>query len=60
MPPASEPTAVMIPVRTATADAADAAQDKVDEVKGTRETRIRGDNVSEYRKRVQRIGGDTS
>jgi hypothetical protein len=33
---------------------------KVDEVKGTRETRIRGDNVSEYRKRVQRIGGDTS
>lgn len=33
---------------------------KVDEVKGTRETRIRGDNVREYRKRVQRVGGDTS
>ena len=32
---------------------------KVDEVKGTRETRIRGDNVREYRKRVQRIGNDT-
>ena len=33
---------------------------KVDEVKGTRETRIRGDNVSEYRQRVRRIEGDTS
>ena len=33
---------------------------KVDEVKGTRETRIRGDNVREYRKRVKRIQGDTS
>jgi hypothetical protein len=31
---------------------------KVDEVKGTRETRIRGDNVSAYRTRVQRSGGD--
>lgn len=30
---------------------------KVDEVIGTRETRIRGDNVTAYRKRVQR---DTS
>ncbi|MEO7935191.1 MAG: hypothetical protein ABIR27_02940 [Dokdonella sp.] len=30
----------------------------VDKVKGTRETRIRGDNVSEYRKRVQRIRDD--
>lgn len=27
---------------------------KVDEVKGTREKRISGDNVREYRKRVQR------
>ena len=26
---------------------------KVDEVKGTRETRIRGDNVAAYRERVQ-------
>ena len=33
---------------------------KVDEVKGTRETRIRGDNVDDYRKRVQRIQGDPS
>lgn len=30
----------------------------VDKVKGTREMRIRGDNVSEYRKRVQRIRDD--
>lgn len=29
---------------------------KVDEVKGTRETRIRGDNVREYRRRVQLLG----
>ncbi|HOV97227.1 MAG TPA: hypothetical protein PK789_10775 [Thermomonas sp.] len=29
--------------------------DKVDEVKGTRETRIDGDNVREYRHRVTRI-----
>ncbi len=33
---------------------------KVDVVKGTRETRISGDNVSEYRKRVQRIGNDST
>ncbi|QIL20839.1 hypothetical protein [Thermomonas sp. HDW16] len=31
---------------------------KVDEVKGTRETRIDGDNVGEYRRRVQRLQGD--
>ena len=30
----------------------------VDKVKGTRETRIRGDNVAEYRKRVQRMRDD--
>ena len=30
---------------------------KVDEVKGTRATRIRGDNVRDYRKRVQPIRG---
>ncbi|TPG50629.1 hypothetical protein EAH75_04105 [Rhodanobacter glycinis] len=36
------------------------SEQKVDEVKGTRETRIRGDNVREYRRRVQRIQGDTS
>jgi hypothetical protein len=33
---------------------------KVDEIKGTREKRIRGDNVTAYRTRVQRIRGDTS
>lgn len=33
---------------------------KVDEVKGTRETRIRGDNVRAYRMRVQRIRSDSS
>lgn len=36
------------------------ADRKVDEVKGTRETRIKGDNVREYRKRVQRLRGDSS
>ena len=34
--------------------------DKVDEVKGTRETRIDGDNVREYRQRVQRVRDDGS
>ncbi len=34
------------------------SEHKVDEVKGTQETRIRGDNVHEYRKRVQRIRDD--
>ena len=29
---------------------------KIDEVKGTRRTRIEGDNVHEYRQRVERIG----
>lgn len=33
---------------------------KVDELKGTRETRIDGDNVGEYRHRVQRMQGDSS
>ncbi len=33
---------------------------KVDEIKGTQKTHIDGDNVGEYRKRVQRIEGDTS
>jgi hypothetical protein len=33
---------------------------KVDEVRGTRETRIRGDNVRAYRMRVQRIRSDSS
>lgn len=33
---------------------------KIDEVKGTRETRISGDNVAEYRKRVKRIQRDSS
>lgn len=29
--------------------------EKVDEVKGTQETRIAGDNVRDYRERVQRL-----
>ncbi|MGV8943319.1 hypothetical protein [Thermomonas sp.] len=33
---------------------------KVDQIKGTRETRISGDNVTAYRQRVKRIQGDTS
>jgi hypothetical protein len=33
---------------------------KIGEVKGTRESRIRGNNVSAYRKRVQRIRVDSS
>ncbi len=33
---------------------------KIDEVRGTRETRIDGDNVREYRKRVQRIRSNSS
>jgi hypothetical protein len=36
------------------------SDDKVDEIKGTRETRIRGDNVSDFRERVQRVAGDSS
>jgi hypothetical protein len=36
------------------------ADEKVDEVKGTRESRIHGDNVREYRHRVQRIQEDSS
>lgn len=32
---------------------------KVDEIKGTRESRIRGDNVTAYRERVQRVRDDT-
>ena len=33
---------------------------KVDEVKGTQDKRISGDNVREYRKRVKRIQDNTS
>ena len=36
------------------------SDDKVDEVKGPRETRISGDNVREYRKRVKRIQDESS
>ena len=32
---------------------------KVDEIKGTRQSRIRGDNVTAFRTRVQRIDTDT-
>jgi hypothetical protein len=34
------------------------ADRKVDEVKGTQETRIRGDNLGTYRQRVQRVDRD--
>lgn len=33
---------------------------KVDEVKGTQQTRIRGDNVQDYRERVERLQNDTT
>ncbi|AVP99235.1 hypothetical protein C7S18_19620 [Ahniella affigens] len=32
---------------------------KVSEVKGTQKTRIQGDNVNDYRKRVQRVPSDS-
>lgn len=35
------------------------SDDKIDEVTGTQETEIDGNNVTAYRKRVQRIEGDT-
>ena len=35
------------------------SEQKVDEVKGTRKTRIDGDNVREYRKRVKRVPSET-
>ena len=34
------------------------ADHKVDTVEGTRESRIDGDNVREYRRRVQRLDDD--
>lgn len=36
------------------------SEHKVDEIQGTRETRIRGDNVRAYRQRVQRVRSDSS
>ena len=36
------------------------SDEKVDEVKGTRERRIAGDNVRDYRERVERLGDDSS
>ena len=36
------------------------SDEKVGEVKGTQETRIAGNNVREYRQRVQRLEGDGS
>ncbi|KRA82096.1 hypothetical protein ASD78_02190 [Lysobacter sp. Root667] len=35
------------------------SDEKIDEVMGTQETEIDGNNVTAYRKRVQRIEGDT-
>ena len=36
------------------------SEHKVDEVTGTRETRIKGDNVRAYRQRVTRVSSDTT
>ena len=36
------------------------SDDKVGENNGTRERRIAGDNVADYRERVQRVGSDSS
>ena len=36
------------------------SEQKVDQIEGTRETSIRGNNVSDYRARVQRVQGDSS
>ena len=36
------------------------SDEKVGEVKGTREKHITGDNVGEYRQRVERVGDDSS
>ena len=35
------------------------SDEKVGEVKGTRDKRIKGDNVAAYRQRVERIQGDS-
>lgn len=35
------------------------SEQKVNEIKGTREPRIRGDNVRAYRSRVQRMQGES-
>ena len=45
---------------TVVAKAVTGSDDKVDEVKGTRDTHIRGNNVREFRKRVARIKDDSS
>ena len=36
------------------------SEQKVDQIEGTRESKIPGNNVSDYRKRVQRVQGDSS
>jgi len=36
------------------------SDEKIGEVKGTRESGISGDNVREYRQRVERLGEDNS
>lgn len=40
---------------TVEAEPVTGSENKVDEVKGTRETRIGGDNVKAYRQRVKRV-----
>lgn len=36
------------------------SDEKIDEVKGTRETRIRGENAGDYRERVERLRDDSA
>jgi hypothetical protein len=36
------------------------SDEKVDKIEGTQQKRIQGDNVGEYRKRVERISHDSS
>ena len=45
---------------TVAAEPVTGSDSKFDTVVGTRETRISGDNVREYRKRVKRLEGDSS
>jgi hypothetical protein len=42
------------------AEPAKGSERKVSEVKGTRQSRITGDNSSEHRKRVKRVPADSS
>ena len=41
-----------------TAQPVTGSDEKIDEIKGTQETSIRGSNAGEYRKRVQRVADE--